>query len=170
MAKVSFKVAAARLRGLPLVVQKAAQQQVYMTLFMHGNLLVAEEIARTNPPPVSTGEYQRSWYAAPTAEGAKFFNPLPYAAVIEHGRRKGAKQPPLGPLQRWAYLKGLAASEEEARGIAFAIARKISREGLPAKNVLERTAARFPEFLDVEVPQKIREALREYFASGGQPS
>ena len=53
---------------------------------------------------------------------------LRYAIPVEIGRRPGQRQPPLAPLADWAVQK-LGVSHEEARGVAFAIARKIGKRG-----------------------------------------
>lgn len=54
-----------------------------------------------------------------------------YAPVVELGRRKGSF-PPLGPIQLWVRRK-LNVPEERVRGVAFLIARKISKRGFPGR-------------------------------------
>lgn len=56
--------------------------------------------------------------------------PLPYAVPVETGSRPHF--PPLLPIQDWVESK-LGLSPEEARGVAFAIARKISKHGTEGK-------------------------------------
>lgn len=60
---------------------------------------------------------------------------LSYAAPVEIGTRPHF--PPIAPLQDWAVAK-LGVSAEESRGVAFAIARKIAREGTQGAKMFER--------------------------------
>jgi len=50
-----------------------------------------------------------------------------YSEQLVYGRRPGA-MPPIAPLERWAQVK-LGLSGAEARSAAFAIAKKIAKEG-----------------------------------------
>ena len=54
--------------------------------------------------------------------------PIRYAWPVELGRRPGGRMPPVEPIADWAVAQ-LGIEREEARGVAFAIARKIAREG-----------------------------------------
>ena len=45
------------------------------------------------------------------------------------GGRPGGTPPPIQPLTDWVMAKGIAANPNKARGIAFAIRRKIANEG-----------------------------------------
>lgn len=58
-------------------------------------------------------------------------SPMPYAPVVELGRRPG-KFPPLGPIQLWVRRK-LNVPESRVRGVAFLIARKIAAQGFPGR-------------------------------------
>lgn len=63
-----------------------------------------------------------------------------YAEVIEDGRAKGAKMPPVQPILEWIKIKGIKArdkkgkileqTESRKRGLAFAIARGIGKNGI----------------------------------------
>ena len=53
---------------------------------------------------------------------------LRYAAPVEFGRRPGQRMPPVRALQDWAEVR-LGVSDEESRGVAWAIARRIAVEG-----------------------------------------
>lgn len=52
---------------------------------------------------------------------------LDYTEWLVQGRKPG-KKPPITPLIRWVEAK-LGASGDEAKGIAFAVANKIAKEG-----------------------------------------
>lgn len=60
-----------------------------------------------------------------------------YPAVMELGRRPGAAMPPVDALMRWVHLK-LGVSNEQARGVAFTVARAISRRGIKGYFYLKR--------------------------------
>lgn len=63
---------------------------------------------------------------------ARIGTPLEYGKVIEMGRRPGKARPPIEPIALWAVRK-LGVSRAEARGVAFAIARKIAVKGFPGR-------------------------------------
>ncbi len=60
-----------------------------------------------------------------------------YPAVMEFGRRKGAKMPPPQALERWVYLV-LGVPKEEAPGVAYVVARSIARKGIKGRKFMER--------------------------------
>lgn len=94
---------------------------------------------------------------------------LGYGVVVERGRRTDAKMPPVAALIPWVQRHGLAgpgrgkASRTQARRVAFLIARKIARKGIPAHpylaTALERQLpiirARFAR-LGVEIVASLR--------------
>lgn len=88
---------------------------------------------------VNTGNYRQAWKSAPGTQGGtqgmRVSNSAPYAGVIEYGRRRGAKMPPIDPIARWAQRK-LGLPYPKAKGIAFAIAKAISKRGLQPRRVL----------------------------------
>ena len=99
--------------------------------------LVTEAIAATQPyPPEDTGELKRSVHTTPTRGGAVVSVDAPHAPFMEYGTRP--HWPPLVPLAEWAYRKGLADSEEEARAVAFLVARQISRRGIAPRHFMAR--------------------------------
>ena len=85
-----------------------------------------------------------------------------YADIVEYGRRKGARQPPVEPILKWIDQKGIRprnkqggfikVTEANKKAMAFAIARSIGKNGTPEtryyrdaiETVLER---RGPDFL-----------------------
>ncbi len=60
----------------------------------------------------------------------RVFNPLGYAAPVEHGRRPGSF-PPVAPLVLWVQRK-LGVAADDARSVAFLVARKIAHRGIKA--------------------------------------
>ncbi len=105
---------------------------------LHGPRVVTSVIAATVPEPVDRGTYKRTWYIEDTEEGATLYNNSPHAPVIEAGRRKGAKMPPVNLIAAWVRRKGIA-SGPEALGVAFVIARSISKRGQQGKWILKKS-------------------------------
>lgn len=86
---------------------------------------------------------------------AMLINDAPHAAVIEHGRRPGAKPPPLAPIVRWVERKlGIPApaSLRVARSVQMAIAKR----GMKPKRVMYRTYVKMQGWW----PQKYLQILR----------
>ena len=65
-----------------------------------------------------------------------------YARYVEEGREAGKRQPPVEPILNWMKIKPIRirdartgrvtrATENQKKGVAFAIARKIGRDGIP---------------------------------------
>jgi len=93
-----------------------------------------------------------------------------YVDVVELGRRKGARQPPVEAILEWMRIKPIRlrnkdggfvkASESQKRSVAFAIARRISKNGIPA-TYFYRDA--FSEEFAIAEPE-IVEAFRQLIA------
>ncbi len=81
--------------------------------------------------------YIQRFKAIRTREGTELRNDAPHAAVVEHGRRPGARRPPLGPIVDWVRRK-LGKTGPAGRALAFQIARAIGRRGLPAHHIFSR--------------------------------
>lgn len=75
------------------------------------------------------------------ATGVTWGTSLPYAGALEEGKRRGpGKAPPVAAIERWIKRRGISPTKtaktgrvtrdnKGARSMAFAIARKIAREG-----------------------------------------
>jgi bacteriophage HK97-gp10 putative tail-component len=81
----------------------------------------------------------------------------PYASVVEYGRRAGGKQPPTQSIYQWMTQKGLEASMSGA----YLIARKIGREGIPAKYVFQKGVTNAEKSLDAPLNALIEKNLRD---------
>ncbi len=86
---------------------------------------------------VDRGTYKQRFKARRTKTGATLSNDAPHAAVIEFGRRAGARRPPLGSIIGWVSRK-LGVGGSAGRSLAYVIARAIGRRGLPAYAVFRR--------------------------------
>jgi hypothetical protein len=147
----------------------------------HARMLVVDASKRT---AFNTGEYARGWKVTDVDQGAMLHNVTVQGSIIEHGRRRGAKQPPSTTLALWAQRKGLSpvfAAERrrvvmgrgrpsmalrrgqdvayEWRGLGFVIARAIGRRGLPAKNVLAGMLPEITRGVRVEATSQLRETI-----------
>lgn len=87
-------------------------------------------------PPVDTGEMRQSVGYHNLPMGAEIVVDSPHAPFMEYGTRPHF--PPTKPLMLWAMRKGIAADEQEAKGVAFAIARKIAKDGTAPRNFFKR--------------------------------
>lgn len=134
-------------RGL----QSAAQR--------HAGLIV-EEIDHAEPhPAVDTNALRNSVFVRNVRDGAVVEVQAPHAGPIDRGTRPFF--PPIQPLAEWAARKGLAASDAEARSIAFAIARVFAVRGIAPRHFMAKAWARLPPFIEREVSRELRnEATR----------
>lgn len=131
----------------------------------------------------NTGAYLRAWRAEPISGGARVYNDSVYAAVIEHGRRRG-KFPPIAAIQLWAQRKfrlkvksfapartarlraakarrsSKSVSQSQLRNIAFVIARAIARRGLRARRVMHGVRPAMRAAVVDEIKREMAEALR----------
>lgn len=67
-------------------------------------------------------------------------SPLAHVAVLERGRRPG-RMPPVAALELWVRRKLNIADVDEARQVAFTIARAIAARGTEAVKMFEEAAA-----------------------------
>jgi hypothetical protein len=116
---------------------------------------------------VDTGRFRNAWKASPLKNGAMLSNDTPYAAVIEAGRRPGARMPPLGPIEAWARRKKISIPP-------IVIARAIAARGIPGAFIFRDTMKVMPKFIDDEVRREVKGAFRTFllgpaFGSGGTP-
>ena len=116
---------------------KEAQRAMRIAVQLHGHRVVVLVIESISPEPTDIGTYKRTRYIEDTDEGVIIYNNSPHAAVLEGGRRKGAKPPPVKVIAEWVFHKGIA-DRKDARGIAFAIARSIAKKGTPGKWIFKK--------------------------------
>lgn len=133
-----------------------------------------------SPPPVDRGTYRRSFSCDDIPGGVVFYNFAPHAAIIEEGRRPGAKMPPLqmifdwvkrkrigakvhgpvqefvGPQQKGRRMSGRKAAVMNAqRWAALQIARKIAARGLPAHKIVSRTHEKLMPLVETAIAKRL---------------
>lgn len=117
---------------------------------------------------VNTGMYKRAWKYAELPDGAQVFNTMPYAGVIEYGRRAGAQMPPRAAIEAWARRK-LGLTAKEAKAAAWPIARAIAKKGIAGRYVLTGAAIDIDQFVVTEVTAELQNALSQLSNPGGKP-
>ncbi len=120
--------------------------------------LIAQRVAREGAPR-DTATLQRSIVRQVTPLMARVYTPLAYAAVMEEGRRPGAKMPPPDALRGWARRHGIPESA------LFVLARAIGKRGIKGRFFFraakEATEAEFPRLI-----QKMAAAIKVAWTSG----
>lgn len=121
----------------------------------------AHLVQRSQELAFDRGGYARGWKVS-LSVGEKtltIYNQAPYSSVIEQGRRPGARQPPTKALVPWVRRK-LGIGRRQAEGVAFLVARKIGRDGIPGKLILTRARGRVVRLLLEEIESSLVRALR----------
>lgn len=109
---------------------------------MNSSLLVVKSgIKRETPVGVSSrlrGSIDSELTQTPISITGKVGSTLnePYPSVINFGRKTGWFPPP-SALERWVQVK-LGVSGKAVKGVAFAVARKISRSGIRGRHFMEK--------------------------------
>ena len=138
-------------------VERAAKRGL-LSAAMRGRALVVKETAKKGL--VDTGRYRNAWKAQSVSNGAVLLNDAPYAAVIEGGRRPGARMPPRGPIEAWVHRKGIGIP-------AFVIQRAIARRGIKAKHILKNALPKIQKYVQADVRRSVRRSLASMM--GGRP-
>jgi hypothetical protein len=74
----------------------------------------------------------------------RVFSSLPYAIVIDQGRRPGAAMPPIDAIQLWVErVMGIPAGfdDNESEQVAWAIAKSIAKKGIQARHFVDQGVA-----------------------------
>jgi hypothetical protein len=118
-----------------------------------GLVLIQEEVDRAKA--VDRATYRRAWKCFRLTDGARLSNSTIQSAILEGGRRAGARQPPVGDdatqgIWGWVHRHSLADNvrgrknrAKAERGIAFVIARAIAKRGQKARWILRDAMKRF---------------------------
>lgn len=112
--------------------------------------LLAEQVAKDGAPR-DTGTLARSIVSELQPTSARIYSPLVYAAVMEAGRRPGARMPPPGALAGWARRHGFS------QGSLFVLARNIGRRGIQGRFFFRAAA----EAIQAQLPALLQRAAAE---------
>lgn len=132
---------------------------------MKGARLGAEraraEMVKRSQEAFDRGASARSWKATTSVSDrtVTVYNQAPYAGVIEYGRRPGSKPPPSKVLEPWVRRK-LKVSRKKAPGVAFVVARKIGRDGIPGKYIMARARGAIIRAILAEIEDALHRALQ----------
>ncbi len=166
---VDLKDAGLILDGLGEEYEKAAVVGLRVAAERAKSTIVAQIVPQLSPrSPVDRGVYRAGWKTAPLPNGAEIFNDEPHAKFIEYGVRSenvkiGRRM--IDALAEWVKRKRLAKTPEQARQIAWAIARKAkAKNGLAffagpqgrGMRVLETVTRDYlPRFIREEVQRQL---------------
>lgn len=115
-------------------------------------VLLAEQVAKDGAPR-DTGTLGRSIVSDVQPMQARIYSPLVYAAVMEAGRRPGARMPPPAALAGWARRHG----RDTSPGGLFVLARAIGRRGI-AGRFFFRAAV---QAVEAQLPSLLQRAIAE---------
>jgi len=115
--------------------------------------VIAERTARKGAPS-DTGALKRSLTVETTPLSARVFSVLPYAIVMEQGRRPGARMPPPSALAGWARRHP---PKGGGKSSLFALARHIGKRGIKGRFFMK--AAK--DDVERQLPSLIDKAARE---------
>lgn len=113
---------------------KAARKGLLLAAERGVQKIVTEIIPSRSPTPVDRGVYRAGWKSEVIdSNTVAILNPEPHAAFIELGVR--AENVKIGAamiqaLAEWATRKGIAADDDEAVGVAWAIAKSMQKKGV----------------------------------------
>ena len=82
-------------------------------------------------------------------DAGRVYNDVPHSkfvdnidGTVEYVRRPNSKYPPSSAIEEWVRIKGIAGGVENARQIAFLIARSIAKKGIKNKKIYYRAEIR----------------------------
>jgi len=155
--KVTIKQWAASQRTLKGRFHAAASR----ALNLAGQRAVFEMQRQTEQKKVfDTGGYKGAWrFSTPEQYVLRIYNQKPYSSVIEYGRRAGATMPPPSALKSWVRHKLGVRDEATARSVAFLVAAKIQRDGIPGKFVLRDARPTLVKIIREEVERELARSL-----------
>lgn len=126
---------------IPRTLSKKATTSLERAVSAIGRLLLAEANSLSTSANIKdTGAYAKGWKIVEFAKSVQLVNTVAYAGVIENGA-KYKKTPPVKKLIPWVRRKMPDVRAIERRRIAFAIAKKIQKNGIEGKFILRQTIA-----------------------------
>jgi hypothetical protein len=120
----------------------------------------AKSILRRNHKD-ATGNLINSVRYDVSSDGSISFEYAPEGKWVESGRRKGARQPPTNPIEKWIKQKGLKGRDPKTgryisnHALAFLIARGISRDGIKPVPFMQLAIEQATQQLMVDLEKSI---------------
>ncbi len=126
---------------LPRTMSKGMAKEMERAVHKIGLYLLSEAIQFSNAAKLKddTKLFRKSWKVVEFGRSIQLVNTAPYAAAIELGSKYPGKGPPIAALIPWVRRRLPGVRAIQRRRIAFAIAKKIKRDGIPGKFILEDT-------------------------------
>lgn len=131
------------------------------------SLLRTESQVRVRRP--YRGQYHAGWdYLVIGGPSLTLFNTARHAVFVERGRRAGARMPPVAALRPWVE-QVLGVPSDRSQGVAYAVARNISRRGIRARPTLLDPAvqARLVALVPPALRDELVAAVRRTVFGGG---
>jgi len=161
--KITLEQLSRRVKLLPQQMTKAVVRGLQAS-GQRLQVMVVEEIQGADPyPAVNMGDLLRSVHTDFVHDGAEVIVDAPHAAHMEYGTRPHF--PPVAPLKEWVMQKGISGDEEEAWGIALAIARNMAIWGIEPRNYMANAMARLEQddVISQEVAREMARIARHPF-------
>lgn len=136
---------------------REANKQIYITLLK----IISESDKNVN---IDEGVLRDSSYVTPLAEIEKTGRGrggygANYAAAVHEGSKP--HWTPIESLKAWVRRKGIASNEDEINGIAYAIQKKIARDGGKAYKFLEKALLEVLPSIQGDIASELKKLERQ---------
>ena len=123
---------------------------------MFGDLSKVGVRAAKRKVPVDTGALKSSIQATVKTTGVTIRSPLDYAKVVELGRSKGSKPPPVRALSGWLSRHGIPLSA------AYAVANAIGRRGIKGRFFMKAGMSAMQKKLPYDLKKAERQVAKKF--------
>jgi hypothetical protein len=163
--EITLKQAAQRTDELKEKWRKAAVLGLQSAAARGVQDIITRIIPSRTPQPVDRGVYRSGWRFYPAPDGAVIECFEPHAILIEDGVRAGnvkIGKKMIDALAEWVQRKGIV-SGDEARSVAWAIAKSMQRRGIFNKGkgmgiLAELVDKYLPGYVEEEVAREVERA------------
>ncbi len=153
--RLSLAQYAALIKDMPPEIEEAVMRGI-KSAAMRGVGIIVKHIDTAHPyPAVNTGALRQSVNLRFTPRTAVLTVDAPHAVFSDKGTRPHS--PPIGPLIVWATRK-FGLDEDEAVRVAWAVRKKIEREGIAPRNWMAKAMAEIKgEVLNAEIMRELEQ-------------
>lgn len=106
---------------------------------------------------VVTRQFLDGWFVVRRGDLVAIGNRAPHAPFVEYGRRPG-RMPPIASIRRWVELK-FNVGGQRAERMAWAIARKISLQGVKGREIIKKELWRLKLLI---AKHTVKEVVKEW--------